>query len=213
MCYTFHLWCVTCWAFGGQHGSWAVSSTYLRTNIGEAWVQDQVCCCLTACVKTDALLLYIYLQPQWVAHHCFQFPVQSYPESVIFSFISDAICERELSVSTDSLVKSFKFKVCSHLTFAFAFASTSPFNISSMEMQTHMHRMGLNPFLTFYIDTVLNFDGDVDANANANVKCEHTIKCLYFCTNYIACHFEIPKGNLLLSESKSMMIKYERNIS
>ena len=35
--------------------------------------------------------------------------------------------------------------------------------------------MGLNPFLTFYIDAVLNFDGDVDTNANANVKCEHTI--------------------------------------
>ena len=35
--------------------------------------------------------------------------------------------------------------------------------------------MGLNPFLTFYIAKMLNFDGDVDANANANVKCEHTI--------------------------------------
>ena len=33
-----------------------------------------------------------------------------------------------------------------------------------------MHRMGLNPFLTFYM---LNFDGDIDANAN--VMCEHTI--------------------------------------
>ena len=44
-----------------------------------------------------------------------------------------------------------------------------------METQTHTHRMGLNPFLTFYIDAMLNFDGDVDANANANVKCEHTI--------------------------------------
>ena len=51
------------------------------------------------------------------------------------------------------------------------------FNIALMEMQMHTHRMGLNPFLTFYIDTMLNFDGDVDANANANanVKCEHTI--------------------------------------
>ena len=42
-----------------------------------------------------------------------------------------------------------------------------------METQTHMHRMGLNPFLMFYIDAMLNFDGDV--NANANVKCEHTL--------------------------------------
>ena len=68
-------------------------------------------------------------------------------------------------------------KVCSHLTFAFAFASMSPseFNIASMEMQTQMHRMGLNPFLTFYIDAMLNFDYEVEANANANVKCELTI--------------------------------------
>ena len=36
-----------------------------------------------------------------------------------------------------------------------------------------MHGMGLNPFLTFYIDAMLNFDGEIDANAN--VKCEHTI--------------------------------------
>ena len=42
-----------------------------------------------------------------------------------------------------------------------------------METQMHTHRMGLNPFLTFYIDAMLNFDGDVDANAN--VKCEHTV--------------------------------------
>ena len=66
---------------------------------------------------------------------------------------------------------AYKLKVCSGMLryVAFAFASTSPskFNIASMEMQTHMHRMGLNPFLTFYID--------VDANANANVKCEHTL--------------------------------------
>ena len=60
------------------------------------------------------------------------------------------------------------FKVCSHLTFASAFVSTSPskFNIASMETQTQTHRMGLNQFLTFYID--------VDANANSNVRCEHT---------------------------------------
>ena len=59
-------------------------------------------------------------------------------------------------------------KVCSQLTFAFAFASTSPskFNIASMETQTQTHRMGLNPFLSFYIDV----------DANVNVKCEHTIK-------------------------------------
>ena len=38
-----------------------------------------------------------------------------------------------------------------------------------METQTQMHRMGLNPLLTFYID--------VDANANG--KCEHTLTILF----------------------------------
>ena len=38
-----------------------------------------------------------------------------------------------------------------------------------------MHRMGLNPFFTFYIEAMLNFNGDVDANVNANVKCEQTL--------------------------------------
>ena len=33
---------------------------------------------------------------------------------------------------------------------------TVKFNIASMETQTQMHRMGLNPFLTFSIDTMLN---------------------------------------------------------
>ena len=32
VCYTFpeiHLWCDTCWPLSSQHGSWAISSTYL----------------------------------------------------------------------------------------------------------------------------------------------------------------------------------------
>ena len=58
-----------------------------------------------------------------------------------------------------------QLKVCSYLTFAFASTSPSNFNIASMETQTQMHRMGLNPFLMFYIDV----------DANANVKCEHTL--------------------------------------
>ena len=29
---------------------------------------------------------------------------------------------------------------------------------------------------------MLNFDGDVDANANANVKCEHSLRALHFKT-------------------------------
>ena len=81
-----------------------------------------------------------------------------------------------LFVTTYGLVwsSSVTFKVYSHLTSAFAFGSTSPskFIIVSMETQTQMHRMGLNPFLTFYIDAMLN----IDANANANVKCEYTFK-------------------------------------
>ena len=50
-----HLWCDTCSLLGSQHGSQAVSSIYLYTNIGGACVQDQVSGCLTACHKTDAL--------------------------------------------------------------------------------------------------------------------------------------------------------------
>ena len=40
--------------------------------------------------------------------------------------------------------------------------------------------MGSDPFCAFVfaslrtIDAILNFNGDFDANANADVKCEHT---------------------------------------
>ena len=76
-------------------------------------------------------------------------------------------------------------KVYSLLTFAFTFASTSPskFNIAPMETPQR-HRMGLDPFLTFYIDAMLN----VDANANANVECEHTI------TSTLAFTSNVKKG-------------------
>ena len=57
------------------------------------------------------------------------------------------------------------------MTFAFA----ARFNIASMETQTQTqtHRMGLNPFLTFYIDAMLNTD------TNANIKCEHTLSIVF----------------------------------
>ena len=55
--------------------------------------------------------------------------------------------------------------------FAFASMSLSKSNIASIETQTKTHRKGLNPFLTFYIDVMLN----VDANTNINVKCEHIL--------------------------------------
>ena len=45
--------------------------------------------------------------------------------------------------------------------------SPSKFNIASMETQTQTHRVGLNPFCVF--------DGDIDANANSNAKCEQTL--------------------------------------
>ena len=61
-----------------------------------------------------------------------------------------------------------RVKLCEHSTFAFASTSPSKFNIASMETQTQTHRMGLNPFLTFYIDAMLNVD------ASAKVKCEHS---------------------------------------
>ena len=38
--------------------------------------------------------------------------------------------------------------------------------------------MGLNPFFTFYIHTMLNVD------ANENVKCEHTFTLLIFEQSY-----------------------------
>ena len=46
LCYMFpeiHLWCDTCCPFGGQHGSWAVSSTYLW-GIGGTWNRELSCC-------------------------------------------------------------------------------------------------------------------------------------------------------------------------
>ena len=72
-----------------------------------------------------------------------------------------------LNVDANVNVKCNLFKLCSHLTFTFAFASTSPskFNIASMETQTQTHRMDPQ----FYIDAMLNID------ANANVKCECTM--------------------------------------
>ena len=45
LCYTFpeiRLWCDTCWPVGGQHGSQAISSTYLQ-GIGGTWNQELSC--------------------------------------------------------------------------------------------------------------------------------------------------------------------------
>ena len=47
-----------CRPLNSQHGSWAISSLYLRTSIGGARVWDQACCFLTARDKTDALSSY-----------------------------------------------------------------------------------------------------------------------------------------------------------
>ena len=125
-------------------------------------------------------------------------------ERVIVSFDTDLASQIKLTklpvihcfeYSPNCSQDKSRVKLCSHLMFAFAFASTSPskFNIASMETQTQTHRMGLNPFLTFYID--------VDAKAKANVKCEHSItvagcqlecsvntqswQCCYFCIAYV----------------------------
>ena len=57
-----------------------------------------------------------------------------------------------------------------------------------MEMQIQMHKMGLNPFLMFYIDAMLNFDSDVDAN----VKCEHTITAICNFTDVCSIIHYIP---------------------
>ena len=46
---------------------------------------------------------------------------------------------------------------------------------------TVKHKDGFRPILCIFvcvsIDTMLNVDGDIDANADANVKCEHSITC------------------------------------
>ena len=44
-----HICCDTRWPLGGQHGR------FLHTSIVGAQVQDQSCCCFTACEKTDTL--------------------------------------------------------------------------------------------------------------------------------------------------------------
>ena len=89
--------------------------------------------------------------------------------AILFSLKSMETLENGLQ--THSGATPLFLKVCSHLTFAFAFASTSPskFNTASMVTQTQTHRMGLNPFLKFYMDAMSNID------ANANVNCEQTL--------------------------------------
>ena len=52
-------------------------------------------------------------------------------------------------------------------------------NIASMATQKQMHRMGLNQFLTFYIDTMLN----VDANANIKSNLFKVCSTLDVCIN------------------------------
>ena len=70
--------------------------------------------------------------------------------------------------------------LCSHLTFA----STSPskFSIVSMETQTKTHRMGLNPFLTFYIHTMLNLmvtqTQTQTSSVNIALTLPHNVSCL-----------------------------------
>ena len=66
-----------------------------------------------------------------------------------------------------SLDQNWNLMPCSHLTFAFA--STSPLDAPN----------GFRPILCIFvciaIDAMLNFDSDVDANADTNVKCEHSL--------------------------------------
>ena len=71
---------------------------------------------------------------------------------------------------TSSLRPLYLSNLCSHSTSAFVSTSSSKFNITSMVTQMQTQRMSLKPFsvLMFAIDTMLNFDGD----ANADVKRE-----------------------------------------
>ena len=69
-------------------------------------------------------------------------------------------------------------KTCSHL--ASAFASTSKFNIVSIALQMLTLENGFRPILCVYIcvtiDAMLNFDFDLDANAD--VTCKQSITFL-----------------------------------
>ena len=66
----------------------------------------------------------------------------------------------------------------SHLTFVFASTSLSKFNIVSIAMQRLMQRLGSDPFcvcifICVIIDAILNCDSDVEANTNADIKCDY----------------------------------------
>ena len=65
-------------------------------------------------------------------------------------------------------------KICSHLMSAFVSVSLSKFNIVSISMQMLMQKMGFRPnnlciYVCITIDAMLNFDSDIDANAD--IKC------------------------------------------
>ena len=91
---------------------------------------------------------------------------------ILLCLWSDIICLKTEQAFT--LTKGvFTLESCSHLMSVFAFASTSlsKFNIALVMAQTQTQN-GSEPILSvsicFAIDTMLNFDGD----ANADVKCE-----------------------------------------
>ena len=63
---------------------------------------------------------------------------------------------------------------------------------------------------------MLNFDSDVDANVNANVKCEHSFMLLYGLTSYFTITYNQNTKLLLKVYFLTKQVKkklYKQNIS
>ena len=84
---------------------------------------------------------------------------------------------RNVLLALYSETNQFNFKTCSHLMYSFA--SPSKFNILSIAMQTLMQRILCRLILCIRvcitIDAMLNFDGDINVDANTDIKCEQSI--------------------------------------
>ena len=46
------------------------------------------------------------------------------------------------------------------------------------------------------VNGALNFDGDVDANTNADVKCGHTFKTIYGCKRLTICYVKLSNTGI-----------------
>ena len=75
--------------------------------------------------------------------------------------------------SVSMVRQSCGLKLCSHLTFAFAFVLTSLSSLTLCQWKRKHAQKGSEPILDVFHWHNVKLDGDVDANAN--VKCEHSL--------------------------------------